>query len=65
MDKYKELKTKHRNLFNKYYRVMNYQIMDVEIDALYDLIILGVKSKDSLTRKHQLNAERILGLHCH
>jgi len=62
IDKIEILKTQYRNQFNKYYRAMNYRIMGVEIDALYNILVLKKRSQYELTNRHEINVISILGL---
>ncbi len=60
MTKLEELKIKHKKDFDKYYRAMSYRIMSVEIDALYNVLVLNKKSEYELTRRHEANVREIL-----
>ncbi len=62
MNKLKYLETNHRNQFNKYYRAMSYRIMSVEVDALYNVLVLNKSSDYELTRRHEANVIRILNI---
>ena len=61
-DKLQLLETQYKIQFDKYYRVMNYRIMGVEIDALYNILVLKKRSQYKLTNKHENNVIRILKL---
>jgi hypothetical protein len=61
MTKLEELETKHKKELNKYYIAMSYRIMSVEIDALYNVLILKEESEYELTRGHESNVREILG----
>jgi hypothetical protein len=60
MTKLDELETFHKKDFNKYYRAMSYRIMSVEIDALYNVLVLNKESEYELTRRHEANVREIL-----
>jgi hypothetical protein len=60
MTKLEELEKNHKKEFNKYYKAMNYRIMSVEIDALYNVLVLKESSKYELTRKHENNVRRLI-----
>ncbi len=60
MTKLEKLETEHKKDFNKYYRAMNHRIMSVEIDALYNVLVLNKESKYELTRRHESNVREIL-----
>ncbi len=62
MDKKKYLKTNHSKQWNKYYRTMSYRIMNVEVDAMYNVLVLGERSNYELTRRHEANVIRILNI---
>ena len=59
-DKVEILKRDFPEEFNKYYKAMSYRIMAVEVDALYNVLVLGKKSKDELTRKWEWKVKEIL-----
>ena len=61
-NKLKLLETQYKIQFDKYYRVINYRIMGVEIDALYNILVLKKRSQYELTNKHENNVIRILKL---
>ena len=46
--------------FNKYFKHMSYQILSVEVDALYNVLVLKKESEYELTRKHEFNVRQIL-----
>lgn len=46
--------------FNKYYRTMSYRIMEVEVDALFHVLVLNKKSTDELTKKWEFKVREIL-----
>jgi hypothetical protein len=54
------LKRDFKKEYNKYYRTMNYQIMSIEIDALYNVLVLKKRSKFELTRKWEAKVIEIL-----
>ena len=60
-DKVEILKKDFPKEFNKYYKAMSYRIMSVEVDALYNVLVLGKKSKDELTKKWEYKVKEILG----
>ena len=57
-----ELQAKEPKLFNKYYKAMSYKILDVELIALYNVLILKFESPDELTNRWEQNVKRILNL---
>jgi hypothetical protein len=59
-DKVAFLKKNYRNQFNKYFRTMNYRIMAVEIDALYNVLVLDKKSGQELTNRWEVKIKEIL-----
>ena len=60
MDKLKELELNYKKEFNKYYKAMNYRITGVEVDALYNVLVLKTESEYELTRRHEGNVREIL-----
>ena len=60
IDKLELLKTKHKKEFDIYFKAMSFQIMSVEIDALFNVLVLNKPSKYELTRRHETNVKRIL-----
>ena len=46
--------------YNKYYKAMKYQITSVEIDALYNVLVLGKESEYELTRRWEYKVKEIL-----
>jgi hypothetical protein len=46
----------------KYYKAMSYQMMAVEVYALYHVLVLETPSEDELTRRHEANVRRILNI---
>ena len=61
-DKVEILKRDFPKEFNKYYKAMSYQIMSVEVDALYNVLVLGKESKYELTRKWESKVREILNI---
>ena len=61
-DKVHELEARFPKEFYKYWKAMNNQILSVEVDALYNVLILKKESEYELTRKHEANVRRILGI---
>ena len=59
-DKVEKLKKDFGNEFNKYYKAMSYRIGAPEIDALYNILVLGKESDDELTRKWEDKVREIL-----
>lgn len=57
-----ELQAKQPKLFSKYYKAMSYRILDIELIALYNVLILKTESTDELTNKWEQNVKRILEL---
>lgn len=61
-EKLKILEKNFKKEFNKYYKTMNYRIMSIEVDALYNVLVLKKKSEYEETRRHEHNVSRILNL---
>lgn len=59
-DKVEKLKKDYSKQFNKYYEAMNYRIGSVEINALYNVLVLRKKSKDELTSRWESKVREIL-----
>jgi hypothetical protein len=59
-EKFETLKRDFPKEYKKYSRTMNGQVMSVEIDALYNVLVLGVESEYELTRRHEGNVRDIL-----
>lgn len=59
-DKLETLEKDFPKEFNKYYKTMNYQIMSVEIDALYNVLVLDKESEYELTRGWEHKVREIL-----
>ncbi len=60
MNKIKELKKNHEKECDKYFKAMSYRVMAVEIDALYNVLILDKESEYELTRRYEENVREIL-----
>ena len=58
-DKLFTLETKYSKQFNKYFKAMSYRIMSVEVEALYNILVLKTRSKNVLTFRHENNIIRI------
>lgn len=59
-DKIEILKKDFPKEFNKYCKAMSNRIMFVEVNALYNVLVLGKESKDELTRKWESKVKEIL-----
>jgi hypothetical protein len=58
--KLEKLRTDFKKEFNKYYKKMSYQIMSVEVDALYNVLVLKTQSEYELTRIWEFKVKEIL-----
>ena len=59
-DKLEVLKKDFPKEFNKYYKAMSHQITSVEIDALYNVLVLDKESEYELTRRWEHKVREIL-----
>ena len=60
--KLKLLEALYSKEFKKYYRAMSYQILAVEVDALFNVLVLDTTSEFELTRRYEQKVREILNL---
>lgn len=56
----KTLETNYKKEFNKYYRTMSYRIMAVEVEALYNVLVLKHGSDDEFMKRYENKVREIL-----
>ncbi len=61
-EKLEILQRDYKKQYNKYYEYMGYKILSVEIDALYNVLVLNVESEYDLIRRWEQNVKRILNI---
>lgn len=60
LEKIEILERDFKKEYKKYFKAMSYRIMSIEIEALYNVLVLNKESKYELTRRWENNVRNIL-----